>query len=46
MSADRGHLGTVVCSADMTLKMDQDEDPGSVIGTVEIQDEPRILETD
>jgi hypothetical protein len=30
----------------MTLKMDQEEDPGNVIGTVEIQGELGTLETD
>jgi hypothetical protein len=30
----------------MTLKMNQEEDTGNVIGTVEIQDELGTLETD
>ena len=45
-SADQGHVGIVVCSAYMTFKMDQEEDPGNVIGTVEIQDELGTFETD
>ena len=45
-SADQDYVGIVGCSADMTLKMDQEEDPGNVIGTVEIQDELGTLETD
>jgi hypothetical protein len=39
VSADQGHVGIIVISADMTPKMDQEEDPDNVIGTVEIQDE-------
>jgi hypothetical protein len=44
-SAGHGYVG-IVCSADMTLKMDQEEDPGNVIGTVKIQEEIGTLETD
>jgi hypothetical protein len=46
VSAYQGHVGIVIISADMTLKMDQEEDPDNVFGTVEIQDEIGTLETD
>jgi hypothetical protein len=46
VSAGQGHAGIVACSADMTLKMDQEEDPGNVIGTAGIQHKLETLETD
>jgi hypothetical protein len=43
MSEDQGHIDVIVCPPDDTLT-DDDEGPDDVIGIVDVQDVPRILE--